>query len=158
MWARIYLIPALQAEEDRDQVRRYLADKAREKELLGTETRVYHSDRHASAAPLRHPASLTEPQIRTADVRCDTRKAAEVGHEMGGFATAGTGLYIYNSVTNVSVEEGALQCATPGNAYPFFASNPCSHSLRVRPIRLYRMWFTENKITAPCITRNGAEA
>ncbi|KAL1602777.1 hypothetical protein SLS60_006198 [Paraconiothyrium brasiliense] len=46
MWARIYLIPALQAEEDRDQVRRYLADKAREKELLGTETKVYHSDRH----------------------------------------------------------------------------------------------------------------
>jgi NADH dehydrogenase (ubiquinone) 1 alpha subcomplex subunit 13 len=36
MWARIHLIPALQAEEDRDQVRRYLADKAREKELLGT--------------------------------------------------------------------------------------------------------------------------
>jgi hypothetical protein len=47
MWARIHLIPALQAEEDRDQVRRYLADKAREKELLGTETRVYNSDRYA---------------------------------------------------------------------------------------------------------------
>lgn len=46
MWARIHLIPALQAEEDRDQVRRQLADKAREKELLGTETRVYHSDRY----------------------------------------------------------------------------------------------------------------
>jgi hypothetical protein len=46
MWARIHLIPALQAEEDRDQVRRYLADKAREKELLGTETKVYHSDRY----------------------------------------------------------------------------------------------------------------
>jgi len=45
MWARIYLIPALQAEEDRDQVRRYLADKAREKALLGTETKIYHSDR-----------------------------------------------------------------------------------------------------------------
>lgn len=45
MWARIYLIPLLQAEEDRDQVRRYWADKAREKELLGTDTRVYHSER-----------------------------------------------------------------------------------------------------------------
>ncbi|CAI6339102.1 unnamed protein product [Periconia digitata] len=45
MWARIYLTPALQAEEDRDQVRRYLADQAREKELLGTETKVYNSDR-----------------------------------------------------------------------------------------------------------------
>ncbi|KAF2815535.1 uncharacterized protein BDZ99DRAFT_485794 [Mytilinidion resinicola] len=45
MWARIHLIPVLQAEEDRDQVRRYLADKAREKELLGSETKVYHNDR-----------------------------------------------------------------------------------------------------------------
>jgi NADH dehydrogenase (ubiquinone) 1 alpha subcomplex subunit 13 len=48
MWARIHLIPALQAEEDRDQVRRYLADKAREKELLGSETRVYNSDRYVT--------------------------------------------------------------------------------------------------------------
>jgi hypothetical protein len=46
MWARIHLIPALQAEEDRDQVRRYLADRAREKELLGSETKVYNSDRY----------------------------------------------------------------------------------------------------------------
>ena len=46
MWSRIHLIPLLQAEEDRDLVRRYLADKAREKELLGTEMKVYHSDRY----------------------------------------------------------------------------------------------------------------
>jgi hypothetical protein len=45
MWSRIYLIPVLQAEEDRDQVRRYYADKAREKELLGEEMKVYNSDR-----------------------------------------------------------------------------------------------------------------
>ena len=35
MWSRIYLTPLLQAEEDRDQVRRYYADQARGKELLG---------------------------------------------------------------------------------------------------------------------------
>ena len=52
MWARIHLTPVLQAEEDRDQVRRYLADKAREKELLGTETKVYHSDRYACLTDL----------------------------------------------------------------------------------------------------------
>jgi hypothetical protein len=46
MWSRIYLIPLLQAEEDRDQVRRYLADRAREKELLGKETSPYNSDRY----------------------------------------------------------------------------------------------------------------
>jgi hypothetical protein len=45
VWSRIHLTPVLQAEEDRDQVRRHFADKAREKELLGTETKVYNSDR-----------------------------------------------------------------------------------------------------------------
>jgi hypothetical protein len=49
MWGRIYLIPALQAEEDRDLVRRMLADRAREKELLGTETSPYNSDRYVIA-------------------------------------------------------------------------------------------------------------
>jgi hypothetical protein len=59
MWARIHLIPALQAEEDRDQVRRYLADKAREKELLGSETRVYNSDRYVMVLRClwEHPAN-----------------------------------------------------------------------------------------------------
>jgi NADH dehydrogenase (ubiquinone) 1 alpha subcomplex subunit 13 len=48
MWSRIYLIPILQAEEDRDQVRRYYADKAREKEFFGGEEefKVYHGDRY----------------------------------------------------------------------------------------------------------------
>lgn len=45
MWSRIHLIPALQAEEDRDQVRRYLADRAREKELMGENFDVYNSGR-----------------------------------------------------------------------------------------------------------------
>lgn len=45
MWSRIHIMPLLQAEEDRDQVRRMFADKAREKELLGSETSVMNSDR-----------------------------------------------------------------------------------------------------------------
>ncbi|OAA59789.1 NADH-ubiquinone oxidoreductase subunit [Niveomyces insectorum RCEF 264] len=45
MWSRIHLIPLLQAEEDRDQVRRHLADQARERELLGSNMRVYEQDR-----------------------------------------------------------------------------------------------------------------
>lgn len=49
MWSRIYLIPLLQAEEDRDLVRRHLADKEREKELLGAETKVYNSDRYRTS-------------------------------------------------------------------------------------------------------------
>lgn len=46
MWSRIHLIPLLQAEEDRDLVRRHLADQAREKELLGKNFKVYNSDRY----------------------------------------------------------------------------------------------------------------
>ena len=35
----------LQAEEDRDQVRRYWAEQERERQLMGTNTKVYNSDR-----------------------------------------------------------------------------------------------------------------
>jgi hypothetical protein len=45
IWGRLHILPLLQAEEDRDQVRRYYADKAREQQLLGSETKVYNSDR-----------------------------------------------------------------------------------------------------------------
>ncbi|KAI9894205.1 MAG: hypothetical protein M1814_004059 [Vezdaea aestivalis] len=45
MWSRIHLIPLLQAEEDRDLVRRQWANEKREKELTGTNTKIYHSDR-----------------------------------------------------------------------------------------------------------------
>lgn len=45
VWSRIHLMPLLQAEADRDQVRRYLADQAREQQLLGKTTKLYHSDR-----------------------------------------------------------------------------------------------------------------
>jgi hypothetical protein len=45
VWSRFHLLPLLQAEEDRDQVRRHLADQQREKELLGENTKVYNSDR-----------------------------------------------------------------------------------------------------------------
>ncbi|KAI9707229.1 MAG: hypothetical protein M1836_000189 [Candelina mexicana] len=53
MWSRIHLIPLLQAEEDRDLVRRHYADKAREKALLGSETRVYNSDRYVLGSQIR---------------------------------------------------------------------------------------------------------
>jgi NADH dehydrogenase (ubiquinone) 1 alpha subcomplex subunit 13 len=39
-------MPLLQAEADRDQVRRYYADQARAKEVLGDkDIKVYYSDR-----------------------------------------------------------------------------------------------------------------
>lgn len=51
MWSRIHLIPVLQAEEDRDLVRRHWAEKAREKELLGAETKVYNNDKYVTKIP-----------------------------------------------------------------------------------------------------------
>lgn len=60
MWSRIYLIPLLQAEQDRDQVRRYLADQAREKELLGENTKVYHSDRFVRPTFAAVPKDVTK--------------------------------------------------------------------------------------------------
>jgi len=82
MWARIHLTPVLQAEEDRDQVRRYLADKAREKELLGTETKVYHNDRygHPYTSPIPWSGIGTNicAQFRSSNICCDPGEPAEV--------------------------------------------------------------------------------
>ncbi|KAH6677878.1 GRIM-19 protein [Plectosphaerella plurivora] len=60
VWSRIHLIPVLQAEEDRDQVRRWHADQTREKELLGENTRVYHSDRFVRPTFAVKPEKKTE--------------------------------------------------------------------------------------------------
>lgn len=48
MWSRIHLIPLLTAEEDRDLVRRHLADQKRELDLMGSQTSAYNSDRYVS--------------------------------------------------------------------------------------------------------------
>jgi len=60
MWARIHLIPLLQAEEDRDQVRRYFADQAREQQLLGSTTKVYNSDRFIKPTFAITPKEVTK--------------------------------------------------------------------------------------------------
>jgi hypothetical protein len=65
-WARIHLTPVLQAEEDRDQVRRYYADQKRERELLGGNTKVYNSDRYV-AIPLCFGEGLVLREVRGAE-------------------------------------------------------------------------------------------
>ncbi|KAL1888376.1 hypothetical protein Sste5346_009583 [Sporothrix stenoceras] len=60
MWSRIHLIPLLQAEEDRDQVRRHLADQARERELLGENTKVYNSERFVRPTFAATPRTTTK--------------------------------------------------------------------------------------------------
>ncbi|EJT75400.1 hypothetical protein GGTG_05337 [Gaeumannomyces tritici R3-111a-1] len=60
MWARIHLIPVLQAEEDRDLVRRHLADQARERELLGENFKVYNSDRYVRPTFAATPTQTKE--------------------------------------------------------------------------------------------------
>lgn len=79
MWSRIHLIPLLQAEEDRDQVRRYYAQQAMEKELLGAETKAYHGDRYASFVDIGclQPI-LIGKQLRSANVRSHSVTRYEV--------------------------------------------------------------------------------
>ncbi|KAK4185648.1 GRIM-19 [Podospora australis] len=60
MWSRIHLIPLLQAENDRDLVRRHLADQAREKALLGENFKVYNSDRYVRPTYAALPAQVTK--------------------------------------------------------------------------------------------------
>ncbi|EXJ94681.1 NADH dehydrogenase [Capronia coronata CBS 617.96] len=63
MWARIHLVPVMQAEEDRDQVRRYYADLAREKELLGSQSGAYNSNRYVILGDIdgnQSPKKLSE--------------------------------------------------------------------------------------------------
>ncbi|KAK3067898.1 hypothetical protein LTR53_010789 [Teratosphaeriaceae sp. CCFEE 6253] len=60
MWSRIHLIPLLQAEVDRDLVRRTLATTAMEKELLGAEMKVYHGDRFVRPHYVVTPANITK--------------------------------------------------------------------------------------------------
>lgn len=63
MWGRLYLTPLLQAEEDRDQVRRYYADKAREKELLGVEHKVYNADRYVIVTEIQLRFSMDKSMM-----------------------------------------------------------------------------------------------
>ena len=57
MWSRFYILPLLQAEEDRDQYRRWVADQERERALLGKTTSAYNTDRFVrptyAAVPMR---------------------------------------------------------------------------------------------------------
>ena len=62
-WARIHLTPLLQAEEDRDQVRRYYADLSREKQLLGRESGAYNSDRYVLIRSCRGVWQSGRPRI-----------------------------------------------------------------------------------------------
>lgn len=83
MWSRIHLIPVLQAEEDRDLVRRHLAEQAREKELLGANSKVYNNDRYVaqpsgSLRGVRVSWILTLGQIRASHIRSHTPRDHEV--------------------------------------------------------------------------------
>jgi hypothetical protein len=91
MWARIHLTPLLQAEEDRDMVRKYWADQDREKQLLGTNTKVYNSDRYVCLV-LRLDFMLTCAQICKTNIRGHTRDSHEIMAE-----AIGQSLYIYLS-------------------------------------------------------------
>ncbi|CZT15247.1 related to NADH-ubiquinone oxidoreductase B16.6 subunit [Ramularia collo-cygni] len=60
MWSRIHLIPLLQAEEDRDVVRRHYGQQKMEEELLGKSQSVYHGDRFVRPTYAVTPANTTK--------------------------------------------------------------------------------------------------
>ncbi|KAK4497401.1 hypothetical protein PRZ48_011852 [Zasmidium cellare] len=60
MWSRIHLIPLLQAEEDRDLVRRHLAQQKMEEELLGKAVPVYNGDRFVRPTYAVTPSNVTK--------------------------------------------------------------------------------------------------
>ncbi|EPE27857.1 hypothetical protein GLAREA_04648 [Glarea lozoyensis ATCC 20868] len=60
MWSRIYLIPMLTAEEDRDLARRHYADLEREQKLLGSKTSAYNSDRYVRPTFAVTPQNVTK--------------------------------------------------------------------------------------------------
>jgi hypothetical protein len=69
MWARIHLIPVLQAEEDRDQVRRYYADLGREQTLLGSQSGAYNSDRYVSTHRMSRGGLYSASKRRISHIR-----------------------------------------------------------------------------------------
>ncbi|KFY24109.1 hypothetical protein V493_05433 [Pseudogymnoascus sp. VKM F-4281 (FW-2241)] len=88
MWSRIYLIPMLTAEEDRDLVRRHLADLKREKELLGKTTSAYNSDRYVrptfAATPIYTPYTFTTThKVAESKLRAVAKTAATVSMSEG---------------------------------------------------------------------------
>jgi len=87
MWSRIHLIPLLTAEEDRDLVRRHYADQAREKELLGSQTSPYNSDRYVYSLwglkVWKVDWALADTlQIRTTNIRNHTEPEIEIEVKM----------------------------------------------------------------------------
>lgn len=80
MWSRIHLIPVLQAEEDRDLVRRHWAEKAREKELLGAETKVYNNDKYVTKIPRDLHGRVGKNMLTVAQVRSPHVRRHTQGH------------------------------------------------------------------------------
>jgi hypothetical protein len=104
MWSRIHLIPLLTAEEDRDLVRRHLADQAREKELLGSETNPYNSDRYVrfcsgvemegESGGIEGTNANTMIQIRTTNIRHHAQPSIKVNGMQGWSGTFILYMYI----------------------------------------------------------------
>lgn len=70
MWSRIHLIPVLQAEEDRDLVRRHWAEKAREKELMGAESKIYNNDRYVADSLITSIMQICTASANSPAVSC----------------------------------------------------------------------------------------
>jgi hypothetical protein len=78
MWSRIHLIPLLQAEEDRDAVRRHYARQKMEEELLGKAVPVYNKDVYVTIKSRSMEGDTNVLQLHATDVRSHTSERDEV--------------------------------------------------------------------------------
>ena len=110
MWSRIHLIPLLTAEEDRDLVRRHMADQAREKELLGSTTSSYNSDRWAFLRPGRGSLLMVDLQIRTTYLWNHTFQDNEIeeGEQEVLLGNGRSGIYL--RIWDSMAEEDCILC------------------------------------------------
>lgn len=152
MWSRIHLIPMLTAEEDRDLVRRHLADQAREKALLGSQTSPYNSDKYVGALSLWSlvwmgwqggscsrvvlQMLMFGIQIRTTNIRHHTKPSIKVGNFTNVGRGSSRGYYIvhkakgYQAATRKSTKTLPIQspfCSYLGLFNPRNISSIYSH-------------------------------
>lgn len=118
MWSRIHLIPLLQAEEDRDLVRRHYAQQKMEEELLGKAVPVYNSDRYGSYVLCSYMDRLTPLQIRAANICCDSFKCNEIDVERSQSTCQGASC-IYHGVRSPSRDAGSADPQCDSNAVSF---------------------------------------
>lgn len=153
MWSRIHLIPLLQAEEDRDQVRRMMGQKKMEKELLGKEVPVYHSDKYAKTW-LWSMNTTNSMQVPSTNICSYSEQRHKVDTKKTSFASNARNMYIPTESRSQWAHQKALMSAIYYNSpcqnvcLPFDLFHPSDDGLEQCGLGKVTMFETE---AAECI-------